>query len=218
MFSGPDLINRQAVLCHRVLRTIQLIATHSVIIDSDTWESLLILLLAINDALLPTSLSISDVGDHLCDRVLSALFDVWLHACARSFPSPRLWKSLTSLAKEWRQKPTLITHWNKINNSLASRLLSELCGPHYAAYSGKHSNYHFLIYLLNPNDSPVNLDDKDIPSSLTGELLAQTWFRFLHCIGNPVPSISQSNNKVFRSGVMSYTTLIYPYFMSCFSE
>lgn len=49
---APDLINRQAVLCHRVLRTIQSVVTQSSIIDQETWDSLLLLLLTINDVLL----------------------------------------------------------------------------------------------------------------------------------------------------------------------
>jgi len=50
--TAPDLINRQAVLCHRVLRTIQSVVTNSSIIDQDTWDSLLLLLMTINDVLL----------------------------------------------------------------------------------------------------------------------------------------------------------------------
>ena len=49
---APDMINKQAVLCHRVLRTIQNVVIQSEILDQDTWESLLLLLLAINDLLL----------------------------------------------------------------------------------------------------------------------------------------------------------------------
>lgn len=51
-FKGTDTINRQAVLCHRVLRTLHDLSRTSKIIDPETWESLLLFLLAINDALL----------------------------------------------------------------------------------------------------------------------------------------------------------------------
>ena len=51
-FSAPDMINRQAVLCHRVLRTIQSVVVQSTVLDQDTWECLLLFLLAINDSLL----------------------------------------------------------------------------------------------------------------------------------------------------------------------
>lgn len=50
--TGADTINRQAVLCHRVLRTLQHLAQRSTRITRETWEALLLFLLAINDALL----------------------------------------------------------------------------------------------------------------------------------------------------------------------
>jgi len=49
---GTDTINRQAVLCHRVLRTLHDLSRTSKIIEPETWEALLLFLLAINDALL----------------------------------------------------------------------------------------------------------------------------------------------------------------------
>jgi len=52
VFSGTDAINRQAVLCHRVLRTLHDLSRTSKIIEPETWEALLLFLLAINDALL----------------------------------------------------------------------------------------------------------------------------------------------------------------------
>lgn len=49
---GFDTIHRQAVFCHRVLRTLQQIAHESKLLEKDTWEALLLFLLAINDTLL----------------------------------------------------------------------------------------------------------------------------------------------------------------------
>lgn len=42
----------QAVLCHRVLRIIQLIVTESLVLEEETWDGLLLLLVAINNSLL----------------------------------------------------------------------------------------------------------------------------------------------------------------------
>ena len=50
--TGADTINRQAVLCHRVLRTLQHLAQVSSSLTRETWEALLLFLLAINDTLL----------------------------------------------------------------------------------------------------------------------------------------------------------------------
>lgn len=82
---GADTINRQAVLCHRVLRTLQHLAQVSNSLTRETWEALLLFLLAINDTLLAPPTVKDDVGDQLCERVLSVLFEVWLLACARCF-------------------------------------------------------------------------------------------------------------------------------------
>ncbi len=51
-FKGLDLVKRQAVLCHRVLRTVQDAAVESTVLTRETWESLLKFLLSINDTLL----------------------------------------------------------------------------------------------------------------------------------------------------------------------
>lgn len=74
--TGVDVINRQAVLCHRVLRTLQQVAHESKILERETWESLLLFLLAINDTLLAPPTVKDDVADQLCERVLSVLFEV----------------------------------------------------------------------------------------------------------------------------------------------
>jgi len=47
-----DLVNRQVVHCHRVLRAVQQVAEKSTTINSKTWDALLRFLLAINDVLL----------------------------------------------------------------------------------------------------------------------------------------------------------------------
>ena len=49
---GVDLVKRQALLCHRVLRAIEAVAKESTILTRDTWETLLKFLLAANDSLL----------------------------------------------------------------------------------------------------------------------------------------------------------------------
>lgn len=50
--SASDLVNKQAVLCHRVLRAIESVAKESAILTRETWEVLLKFLLAANDSLL----------------------------------------------------------------------------------------------------------------------------------------------------------------------
>ena len=50
--AAVDLVNRQVVHCHRVLRTVQLVAEKSSAINSRTWDALLRFLLKVNDVLL----------------------------------------------------------------------------------------------------------------------------------------------------------------------
>lgn len=50
--AGVDLVKRQALLCHRVLRAIEAVAKESTTMTRDTWETLLKFLLAANDSLL----------------------------------------------------------------------------------------------------------------------------------------------------------------------
>lgn len=143
-------------MCHRVLRTLHDLSRTSKIIEPETWETLLLFLLAINDALLapPTVKGNSnyywlyliqfycnyilydlyyilteDVGEELCERVLSVLIEVWLIACVRCFPSPSLWKTLREMAVTWRHRTALIHQWNRINLALTARVLTFMYGP-----------------------------------------------------------------------------------------
>lgn len=154
--TAQETIHKQAVLCHRVLRRIQDVAQQSQSIDRETWESLLAFLLAINDALLAPpavkggggdygdrregmlvklawflsfSASTDDVGDQLCERVLGELYEIWLIACVKCFPSPPLWKAFREKCMNWRHRSGLVDQWNRVNLALTSRLLAFLYGP-----------------------------------------------------------------------------------------
>ncbi|XP_055857652.1 ral GTPase-activating protein subunit beta isoform X4 [Episyrphus balteatus] len=164
---SADKINRQAVLCHRVLRTLQQTAQISQTMNRDTWESLLLFLLAINEILLAPPTVKDDVGDQLCERVLSVLFEVWLLACVRCFPSPSLWKTLQESCLLWRHRIALIEQWNRVNLALTSRLINFMYGPTFPE--------------LKISDEDAQL----IPSGITNDCIAQTWYRFLRTIGNP---------------------------------
>uniref|UniRef100_A0A8D8UV98 Ral GTPase-activating protein subunit beta n=2 Tax=Cacopsylla melanoneura TaxID=428564 RepID=A0A8D8UV98_9HEMI len=165
---SSDTINRQAVLCHRVLRTLQQLAQVSSRLDRETWEALLQFLLAINDTLLSPPTIKDDVGDQLCERVLSVLVEVWLVACVRCFPTPPLWKTLRELAMTWRHRLALIEQWNRVNLTLTSKLLEFMYGP------------TFPELKISDEDAQV------MPSGMSPDCIAQCWFRFLHTLGSPV--------------------------------
>ncbi|XP_030564945.1 ral GTPase-activating protein subunit beta isoform X1 [Drosophila novamexicana] len=165
---GSDTIKRQAVLCHRVLRTLQQTAQISQHMDRETWDTLLLFLLAINEILLAPPTVKDDVGDQLCERVLSVLFEVWLLACVRCFPSPSLWKTLQESCAMWRHRIALVDQWNRVNLALTARLLEFSYGPDFTQ-------------LKNAGEE----DGQLIPAGMTNDCVAQTWYRFLRMIGNP---------------------------------
>lgn len=117
------------MFCHRVLRTLHTVAQTSKVLTRETWESLLLFLLAINEILLAPPLIKDDVGDQLCERVLSVLFEVWLLACERCFPSPSLWKTLQESCSLLRHRIALVEQWNRVNLVLTARLLLFSYGP-----------------------------------------------------------------------------------------
>ncbi|XP_068141131.1 ral GTPase-activating protein subunit beta isoform X4 [Drosophila tropicalis] len=164
---GADTIKRQALLCHRVLRKLQLIAQDSTKMDRQTWDTLLLFLLAINEILLAPPTVKDDVGDQLCERVLSVLFEVWLLACVRSFPSPSMWKTLQESCTMWRHRVALVDQWNRVNLALTARLLEFSYGPAFPP-------------LKNADE-----DGQLIPAGMSNDCVAQTWYRFLRMIGNP---------------------------------
>ncbi|XP_054710281.1 ral GTPase-activating protein subunit beta-like isoform X3 [Uloborus diversus] len=186
--NSADIINRQALYCHRVLRTIETVAQESAVIDRETWDALLLFLLAINDTLLAPPSVPDDIGSHLCERILGVLLEVWLLACHRSFPSPSLWKTFRELACSWRHRIALVDQWNRVNLALTSRVLQFMYG----------SNF--------PN---IKLSDDDahlVPSEMSNECIAQAWFRFLHTLGNPV--------DLCRPEVISQTPKFYHFALS----
>ncbi|XP_012219325.1 ral GTPase-activating protein subunit beta isoform X2 [Linepithema humile] len=165
---GADTINRQAVLCHRVLRTLQQIARGPATLERETWESLLLFLIGINDALLAPPATREDVGEQLCERVLGVLLEVWLVSCERSFPSPPLWRTLRESCLRWRHRLALVEQWNRVCLALTARLLQIMYGP------------------MFPELKISEEDTQLVPPTMSDEAVAQAWYRLLRTIGDPV--------------------------------
>uniref|UniRef100_T1JGQ1 Rap-GAP domain-containing protein n=1 Tax=Strigamia maritima TaxID=126957 RepID=T1JGQ1_STRMM len=190
---AADNISKQAVLCHRVLRILQLVALESSVITWETWETLLLFLLAVNNTLLSPPTLKDDIGDHMCERVLSVLFEIWLLACARSFPTPPLWKTFRDVCVLWRHRPALVDQWNRVNLALTSRLLKFVYGHNFPALKIPEEDAHL------------------VPVEMSNDCVAQTWFRFLHTLHNPVdlyrsPIISQTPKFLHYAITSSFVT------------
>ncbi|KMQ94370.1 hypothetical protein RF55_5482 [Lasius niger] len=165
---GTDTINRQAVLCHRVLRTLQQIARGPATLERETWESLLLFLIGINDALLAPPATREDAGEQLCERVLGVLLEVWLVSCERNFPSPPLWRTLRESCLRWRHRLALVEQWNRVCLALTARLLQIMYGP------------------MFPELKISEEDTQLVPPTMSDEAVAQAWYRLLRTIGDPV--------------------------------
>ncbi|KAK3769083.1 hypothetical protein RRG08_032074 [Elysia crispata] len=208
--SNPDLVNRQAVLCHRVLRAIETMAKESIVLTRETWEVLLKFLLAANDQLLspPTEkdvigLSNDDISEHLCDRVLSVLFQVWLFACQRSFPSPSLWKTLRAMCQYWRHHEALVSMWHRVNHALTASMIRIMYGP------------DFPEMVISDEEAAL------LPADMSSEAVAQSWFRFLHVLQNPVdlsrPQVV-SNTPKFLQHALTSEVVVDPSYHPCLAR
>ena len=97
-------------------------------ISAETWQVLLKFLLGICDVLLSPPTSRDSIGELLCDRVLAVLFEIWVLACDRHFPSPSLWKTMRVMSYNWRHHESLVLHWHRTNVALTSKLLKIIYG------------------------------------------------------------------------------------------
>ena len=145
-------------------------------IDRETWETLLGFLLAINDALLAPPTVKDDVGDQLSGRVLGVLYEIWLVSCVKCFPSPSLWKTFREMAMNWRHRIGLVEQWNRVTMVLTRKLVLFMYGP------------DFLGKEINNSNTKSGRDDDgySLIPEMSNECVAQTWYSFLHSMGNPV--------------------------------
>lgn len=159
----------QASLCLKVLQGVQRISHECNKMDEGTLKVLLQFLLSVSDSLLSPPFVPGGLTEQLCSLLIEVLFDVWLQACVQAFPEPPLWKTLQEMCCSWRHHTNVVALWNKSVFSITRRVLLVEYGSSFP---------------LHP------LDDKKheirIPTTLDNKSLIQSWFRFLHIIGNPV--------------------------------
>ncbi|KAM9343162.1 ral GTPase-activating protein subunit beta isoform 3-T3 [Pholidichthys leucotaenia] len=155
-------------LCQQVLTAVQKLARESASMARETWEVLLLFLLRINDTLLaPPTMGVG-VAEKLAEKLMAVLFEVWLLACARCFPTPPYWKTAREMLANWRHHPPVVEQWSRVACALTSKLLRFTHGPSFP---------------------PFKVPDEDaslIPLEMDSDCVAQTWYRFLHMLSNPV--------------------------------
>ncbi|XP_036427095.1 ral GTPase-activating protein subunit beta isoform X3 [Colossoma macropomum] len=155
-------------LCQQVLSAVQKLARDSSSMARETWEVLLLFLLRINDTLLAPPTVGGGIAEKLAEKLISVLFEVWFLACTRCFPTPPYWKTAREMLANWRHHPPVVEQWSKVIAALTSRLLRFTYGPSFP---------------------PFKVPDEDaclIPTEMDSDCVAQTWYRFLHMLSNPV--------------------------------
>ncbi|KAJ8369641.1 hypothetical protein SKAU_G00096690 [Synaphobranchus kaupii] len=155
-------------LCHQVLLAVQKLARESGSMVRETWEVLLLFLLRVSDTLLAPPTVGGGIAEKLAEKLVSVLLEVWLLACARCFPSPPYWKTAREMLANWRHHSPVVEQWSKVISALTSRLLRFTYGPSFPRFKVP--------------DEDANL----IPADMDNDCVAQTWFRFLHMLSNPV--------------------------------
>uniref|UniRef100_A0A4W4EZI0 Rap-GAP domain-containing protein n=1 Tax=Electrophorus electricus TaxID=8005 RepID=A0A4W4EZI0_ELEEL len=155
-------------LCQQVLSAVQKLARDSSSMARETWEVLLLFLLRINDTLLAPPTVGGGIAEKLAEKLISVLFEVWFLACTRCFPTPPYWKTAREMLANWRHHPPVVEQWSKVIAALTSRLLRFTYGP------------SFPPFKVPEEDASL------IPAEMDSDCVAQTWYRFLHMLSNPV--------------------------------
>ncbi|XP_061542913.1 ral GTPase-activating protein subunit beta-like isoform X2 [Phycodurus eques] len=160
--SGPQY----ASVCQRVLCAVQLLAREGAGVSGDTWEMLLHFLLCVNQSVLATPTS-APACQQLSLSSVEVLFQVSLVSCARCFPPRSFWLSWRQMMTAWRFQPAVLDQWTRVVSALTSRSLRLSFGP------------AFPRFKVPDEDAAL------IPEDMDHQVTLQTWFRFLHLLGNP---------------------------------
>lgn len=206
-------LSRQAVLCHRVLRTLENIAQNPTnLMDNETWDHLLALLLTINNKLLSQPSQAPDIGSQLQERILGVLFDLILLASCKSIPMQNIWRTFHLMCLNWRHRPALVDHWRRVTLLLTKRIIrmpnnnisNNNCqiANRGGASGGTMQNRSSIISIDHTsNNNSFTIGIETAISTMSHDTLSQTWYRFLNLIGNPVdltnPHIISKTNEFY---------------------
>nr|CAB3265419.1 ral GTPase-activating protein subunit beta [Phallusia mammillata] len=166
--------SNQLGLCNTVLKTIQSLSHDGKGFDRATWEAVLKFVIKVCDTILAPPSQPNGFSEQLCEQLMQTFYDVWMLSCTRCFPTPSLWKTARELMSHWRHHPPVVDWWSRISSALTSRLLTFLYGPDFPSYKVSEEDMKF------------------IPKEMNNEVVAQTWFRVLHIISDPV-ELSNTN-------------------------
>ena len=120
----------QEELCRKVLQTIVTVTKESSL-EPKTWEVILMFLLHVSDILLAPPLVLDHLGDALCSDLIKTLFETWIVSCAKCFPTPTFWKTLSQFVQGWLHHMPVLDWWARFTLVLGDRVIQTTQGPGY---------------------------------------------------------------------------------------
>ena len=85
-------------------------------------------LLHVTDILLAPPLVVESLGDALCSDLTKALFETWIVSCAKSFPTPTFWKTLSQFVQGWLHHMPVLDWWARFTLVLGDRVIQTTQG------------------------------------------------------------------------------------------
>jgi len=161
---GPN--GNQLALCIQVLTAINGLTKNSTMLDRLTMETIILFILKVSDTVL-TPFKPNCLSEQLCEQLMHSFFSILISACVNCFPTPPMWKTISTLFRRWKHHLAVIEWWSKISVVISSKV---------------------LMFMQGPDILELKVTEKDLelfPNDFTGEVLIQTWFRILHLIGDP---------------------------------
>ena len=64
---------------------------------------------------------IGGIAENLAEKLIGVLFEVWLLACSRCFPTPPYWKTAKEMVANWRHHSAVVEQWSKVICALTAR-------------------------------------------------------------------------------------------------
>ena len=163
-------VRLHATICRRVLAIVHALACKGKL-SRLMWESILKFMLSVCNCVLAPPTKPGGFAEHLADRLISTLFDVFLRACEHCFPPPPFWHTLQEMCCMWRHHHQVIEQWSSTVLGLTLNVIQILYGPSYG----------------RPLQLKLITEDDEIHSSVTtmaNDCVTQCWFRMLHTLGN----------------------------------
>ena len=110
--------------------------------------------------ILRSVLNLGNKADNLCSDLIKSLFETWLIACSKCFPTPTFWKTLSQFVQRWLHHMHVLDWWARFTLILGDRVIQLTQGPGY------------------PRITPVEAEDEALVVPLTEDIATESWISF----------------------------------------